>query len=674
MPINPTLDHITQLTDALLDGFDHAALTHLTRVQLDLHLEWVTPVVGKRDLSTIVTDLVAYFASQEGGLKRLLTAAVEANPNNAKLTALADEWAELDFRPIPLPDDHPHHAGDVIHGDKIGQDKVGGDKIATGDIEGISAVGSGRVDIHGPVYIGQSEPTTKDGEQEAPAPGDPPYMGLNYFDIDDSHLFYGRDDLIQELIERVAQINQTSTQFIAIIGASGSGKSSLVRAGLVHALQNGAIEGSDRWHVHIVTPTARPLESLAISLTKHSESVTATATLIQDMRQEPSSLHLYASRLLTGSATHNRLLLVVDQFEETFTLCKDSDERRIYIDNLLYAAGQAPEYANKRSWTTGSPTIVLLTLRADFYAHCAQFDNLRAALERQQKYIGAMTREELRQAIERPAHSNGWGFEAGLVNLFLDDVGSEPGALPLLSHALRETWERRQGHTLTLAGYTSIGRVHGAVAQTADRIYAGLTKSDQIIARNIFLRLTELGEGAEDTRRRVALDELVPTNIKRQQVQDVLQQLANARLITTHGEEAEVAHEALIREWSTLRTWLDENRDDLRIQRRLTSEAQEWSKDYEASLLYRGSRLEQARDWAEEHSDQLSEIEQKFLNASHAAEDAQTQQQEVARKKELDYQRQVAEQESHTNRVFKRLSIALAVAFLIASLAAWLAN
>jgi formylglycine-generating enzyme required for sulfatase activity len=302
---------------------------------------------------------------------------------------------------------------------------------------------------------------------------------------------------------------------------------------------------------------------------------------------------------LSKSADAN-LLLVVDQFEETFTLCKDLSERKAFIENLL-------------ALTEDNTAHVVITLRADFYHHCFEFEGLRLALEKHQANIGLMTADELREAITQPAENNGWDFQAGLVDLILQDVGTEPGALPLLSHALLETWKRRQGRTLTLQGYADAGGVKKAITQTAENVYDKLSSAEQTIARNIFLRLTELGEGVQDTRRRVKMDELG----QQARLDKVLKTLTDARLVTTEQDSVEVAREALIREWGTLRKWLDEDRDSLRLHRHLTESAQEWQRrGKEASELYRGTRLRQIQEWMKEHKEQLSPLESEFIKAS----------------------------------------------------------
>jgi uncharacterized delta-60 repeat protein len=429
---------------------------------------------------------------------------------------------------------------------------------------------------------------------EEPIEGEPPYMGMRYFDTADAELFYGREALTRELAERVA-----NEPFLAIVGASGSGKSSVARAGLIPALKMGA--------VHVITPTAHPLESLAASLTREAESVTATSTLMDDLKNDSRSLRLYIRKLLAGSGKPN-LLLLVDQFEETFTQCKDFTERRAFIENLLAAADEDEGRVR-----------VALTLRADFYHHCAEYEGLRNALKTHQEYIGAMTADELWQAITTPAKTNGWDFQPGLVDLILSDVGAEPGALPLLSHALLETWKRRQGHTLTLQGYADAGGVKKAITQTAESVYDKLTPSEQTIARGIFLRLTELGEGVQDTRRRVKMDELGQAK-EQDIVKKVLKTLTDARLVTTEEDSAEVAHEALIREWGTLRKWLDEDRESLRLHRHLTESAQEWERSgrNELYLIHRGGRLDDALLLGENSIFELNEIELSYLDACRA--------------------------------------------------------
>ncbi|HET6597944.1 MAG TPA: adenylate/guanylate cyclase domain-containing protein, partial [Anaerolineales bacterium] len=513
---------------------------------------------------------------------------------------------------------------------------------------------------------------TKFTGTEAPTPGEPPFKGLQYFEEEDSDLFFGRELLTAKLVQRLRE-----SRFLSVvIGASGSGKSSLVRAGLLPALKKGdpLLDGtkppkdSTQWHIHILTPTAHPLEALATELTRDSESVTATATLLDDLTREPRSLSLFLTRKYPKGHT----LLVMDQFEELFTLCRDEFERVAFIDNLLSAI--TPE---------NSHISLIVTLRADFYAHLSQYPELRELVARHQEYIGPMTPDELRRAMEEPAKRGHWEFEPGLVDLILRDVGDEPGALPLLSHALLETWKRRAGHMLTLKGYADAGGVHGAIAHTAEGVYQNLTEEEQGIARNIFLRLTELGEGTEDTRRRASFVEFTSQEGDSGTIRNVLNILADARLVTLSEDTAEVAHEALIREWPTLREWLNEDRQGLQLHRRLMEAARDWELlGRDTGALYRGAGLAQAREWAALNPSALNVEERSYLHASLEQELREQQEREEQQQRELEAaqklaetERARAEEQAHSAANLRKrslyLSVALAIAIVSIGVAVW---
>jgi WD40 repeat protein len=296
-----------------------------------------------------------------------------------------------------------------------------------------------------------------------------------------------------------------------------------------------------------------------------------------------------------------------------------------------------------------------------------------------------MNPRELRQTIEGPAAKGGWDFEPGLVDLLLWDVGAhssrqpEPGALPLLSHALLETWQHRRGHTLTFAGYADSGGVRGAIAKTAETVFnQELTTDQQPIARAIFLRLTELGEGTQDTRRRASLEELIPRPEDGPAVEAVLDILASARLVTTEEGSAEVAHEALIREWPQLREWLDEDREGLRLHRQLTEAAQEWlSLGRDESTLYRGVRLTQASEWVERFVDELNPLEREFLNASVEAIRREEVKREARRQRELEAAKKLAlaesrraEEQAHSASQLRQRALFLTGALFIAGILA----
>jgi WD40 repeat protein/transcriptional regulator with XRE-family HTH domain len=473
-------------------------------------------------------------------------------------------------------------------------------------------------------------------QEDVPVPGYAPYKGLLFFDEADSDLFFGRETLTAHLADRVTDLaSDASTRLLAIVGASGSGKSSLVRAGLAVALKRAG------WDVRVFTPGMNPLKALEMKL---------------DSNQ--------------ARAESDRVLILVDQFEETFTLCRDESERVRFIERLLDLA-QEPY----------GKIILVIALRADFYSHCAQHTVLRQAVAAEQEYIGQMTAQELRRAIEEPARRGGWEFEPGLVDVLLQDIGAqglsepEPGALPLLSHALLATWGRRRGRMFTLEGYHASGGVRGAIAETAEGVFTDqLNQTQQELARDVFLRLTELGEGTEDTRRRAALNELVRQSAEATQLRAVLNTLAEARLITLNEDSAEVAHEALIREWQRLHEWLTNDREGLRLHRHLTESAREWvARGLDVGELYRGARLAQAREWAATNAERLNETEQAFLEASIQQEQQGALEREAQRQRELETAQKLAQTESQHAKQLRRRAVVLTGAFILAIILAGVA-
>ncbi len=467
-------------------------------------------------------------------------------------------------------------------------------------------------------------------QEDAPTPGIAPYKGLLFFDESDADLFFGREALTARLVEHVMDLAEDSSsrfRFLAVVGASGSGKSSLVRAGLAVALKRAG------WDTRVFTPTAHPVKML------------------------------YANLNAVHPKDAGRTLIVVDQFEEGFILCHDEMERIAFIEKLLFSAQERPK-----------KTTVVIALRADFYSHCAQYPLLRQAVAAEQEYIGQMTTEELRHAIEEPAKRGNWEFEPGLVDVLLNDIGAqgtnepEPGALPLLSHALLATWERRRGRLFTLDGYRASGAVRGAIAETAESVFNDqLNQEQQSLARDVFLRLTELGEGTEDTRRRAALNELVRQSAEATQLRAVLNTLAEARLITLNEDSAEVAHEALIREWERLHEWLTQDRESLLLHRHLTESTHEWDvRGRDPAELYRGARLVQAREWVSINEERLNEAEHAFLKASNEQEQHETLEREMQHRRELETAQKLAETESRAARQLRRRAMFLTGAFVLA--------
>lgn len=436
-----------------------------------------------------------------------------------------------------------------------------------------------------------------------------PFRGLQVFDEEHARFFFGRNALTQHLIEQLRE-----DRFLAVLGPSGSGKSSLVRAGVLPQIRNGVLPGSQHWPIVIFKPGAHPLESLASrllpSIAKGADPIQVRQSLLELLRKDERGLHSTVQIALADSSDTLRFVIVVDQFEEVFTLCDQSDSPLSLINNLLYA-----------STIASGQTIVVITMRADFFGKCALYPELAARLSDRDVLVGPMDGDELRRVMEGPAELVGLHYEKGLVDTILDDLGPEPGSgtLPLLQHTLLELWERRRGQWLTVDAYHEIGGVWGSLAQRADDIYANLTPSQQAAARRVLLRLTQPGEGTEDTRRRATMTELLPYQGQAADIEIVVQKLTDARLLTTSqgesGHEAvEVSHEALIRGWPRLREWINENRADLLIHKQLTEIAAEWDKHQrDPGYLYQGTRFKEIHQWEKIHESDLSQLEQEFL-------------------------------------------------------------
>ena len=272
-----------------------------------------------------------------------------------------------------------------------------------------------------------------------------PYMGLLPFQREDDRVFFGRTEEVGALVDRVAR-----DRFVAVVGASGSGKSSLLRAGLVASLERGALPGSDAWTSVVLTPGARPLAELAADLAPVCGD--SATDFLHDLEIDPRALDVAARQSLTTRRAGSKIVLVIDQLEELFTLCTDETDRRRFLDALVDAAS-APD----------APSVIVVALRADFFGHAATHKELARLLERQTLLLGPMDEEGLRNAIEGPARVAGLSLEPGLPDVILSDIAGEPGGLPLLSHALLEVWSRRDGRTLTIAGYRASGGVRGAI-------------------------------------------------------------------------------------------------------------------------------------------------------------------------------------------------------------------
>jgi len=490
---------------------------------------------------------------------------------------------------------------------------------------------------------------------EAVAEGACPYRGLQVFDVGDALFFFGREALTEWLLDKL-RTDRSGSRFLAIVGPSGSGKSSLARAGLLASLKSGKLPGSDIWPIAICKPGAQPLESLAVALSgvaRLGDSPSALRDLIRDLGADPHLLHLTTRLSLRDAPADRRLVVFIDQFEEVFTLCPEETQRRAIIDNLLHAAT-----------VVDGQTVVVLTLRADFYGRCATYPDLAAAVSDRQSLIGPMTRGELQSAIERPAYLTGCELEGGLADLLLNEVESQPGSLPLLEHALLQIWDRKEGgRRLTIAAYHEIGGVAGALEKHAEEVYGGFSEEEQETCHQIFLRLVQVDEQGRATKRRLGLDELASAS--------VVSRLTNARLLTTDQEKqptVELAHEALLNNWGRLRQWIEQDREALRTRRRLDEAVAEWlGKNRDPSFLLEGGRLVQVEEWAESHKEEMGADARELLEASIAERD-QERQRELAQAKVLeeeqrrraDAEHQRAEEQAQAGRRLKAWTAASA--------------
>jgi hypothetical protein len=441
-------------------------------------------------------------------------------------------------------------------------------------------------------------------ETDGPVVEECPYPGLAAFTAEQARWFRGRARTIAEVTSRLDAIMRDGGPLM-IVAPSGAGKSSLLQAGLIPALARGALPaaGSRDWPRLVLTPTARPVTELAAriaSLTGEAPAA-AAAELAADPAQGVATLRAaLAGRRDDGSGMRRRVIVVVDQLEELFTLCADESERLTFIDVLAQLA-QAPPGEEPAG-------LVICGLRADFYAPCTRYPQFRDALQHGQILLGPMSGSELRETILFPARFVGLDVEPGLVELLLRDIGAadgdssggyEAGRLPLLGHALRATWQQRHGATLTVDAYLATGGIQHAVATTADRVYASLDTPARETARWLFLRLVKIGDGAiEDTRRRIARTDILHEAADPVAARAVLDAFTLARLLTQERDTVEITHEALLRAWPTLRQWIDTDRAGNLVRQQLEDDAAAWNRQgREPSALYRGSRLAVARRW-----------------------------------------------------------------------------
>jgi WD40 repeat protein len=480
--------------------------------------------------------------------------------------------------------------------------------------------------------------------RQGPGPkgGITPYRGLVAFQPQDAEWFFGREALTEQIVDQVISCHAAGGGLQVVVGGSGSGKSSLLRAGVVPALSTDAARGRPAWPMVVLTPGAEPVRQLAAALAAGTRF--DAAELAARIKTDPATAvadqvmtFISAARTISPSngvpvPAPDRLLILVDQFEELFTMCMDEQERRTFVA-ALNAAAHSPVPREGPQLTSAVATVVVLVLRADFYPQASRYPEVAAALQNSQFVVGPLTEDELRRAIAEPATKANLQLDEGLVELLIRDassgsalpgaVQSQAGSLPLLSHALLSTWQRAERGRMTTRGYLATGGIRGAVAETAETVYGDLSARQQALAQRMFLRLVNLGDDSTVSRRKVVRGELESTGGSAAELDDVIEHFIGARLLTMDADTVEISHEALITAWPRLHGWIDSDRDGIRRHRQLADAAKQWRDlDREPGSLYRGGRLHGVRDWAVPLSAgrDLNALETEFLAASLAAE------------------------------------------------------
>ncbi len=475
-----------------------------------------------------------------------------------------------------------------------------------------------------------------------------PYKGLRAFRGNDAHDFFGRDMLINELLaslERKLVSEEKDQQFarlLAVVGPSGSGKSSAVMAGLLPRLHEGKLPGSDGWvYLDPIVPGSRPIEALALTLFEHLPDKSMKA-IREDLEDDSTrGLHLLATKFTMRSAT--KVVLLVDQFEELFVQTHSEDERRHFLDLLVTAATEP-----------NGPLIVLLTLRADFYDRPLAYPAIGKLIPNHQRVVLPMSIDELREVIVKPAALPDvqLTFEGDLVGDLLFEVQGQVGALPLLQFTLDQLFQQRSGRQLTLTAYRELGGVKGALTRQAEEIYTALPSDEhRTLTRALFMRLIDPGVTEQDTtRRRAALAEFELTDPRRTHLlSKVIDVFIAKRLLTTNyllgTTTLEVSHEAVIREWPRLAGWVKDAREDIHLQQAISKDAIEWSRrGGSVDWLYRGSQLDEALAWSKQNLP--SKQEEAFLQAGAAESERQQRAEEERKLQEVQRQRR------YTRRVF----------------------
>jgi len=538
--------------------------------------------------------------------------------------------------------------------------KEGESKITVGNITDVS----GEINIaSGDIYKGFTaeqvsilikqitttfEPKKFDGRS--------PYKGLDVFEEEDVELFYGREKIIADLVNRVKE-----SRTVFITGPSGSGKSSLVRAGLIPALKDGAIKNSGRWLYATIKPGRDPFEALKSAFSR-LKSPELGNYFIQNLAKS-DVLHESTETVLT-ERKDQRLVLFIDQFEEVFTQINKEEERVQFLNLLTNAAA-----------VENGRLIILFSMRSDFVSNCATYPQLNALLNQQFVQIGAMQPDELVSAIAQPALRVGLKIDPDLIAQIINDMQGEPGALPLMQFALKDLFDAQQTQggiiALTLNDYLQRGGIHKALERHADNSFNKLDQHEQELTRSIFSGLIEIGRGTQDTRRTANFDELIPTSANVEEVQAIIRKLADARLITTDELEGRdtvtISHEKLIDAWPWLKKLVNENRDVIALQNEIAENAWEWDKhERDSSYLYSGARLANAQEKINTNTIILSGTAQEFIEIAVQQEEAKRKEIEEQRQREYDKQMSLQRQRKTILWVSAALMISIGLALLTA--------
>jgi WD40 repeat protein/DNA-binding SARP family transcriptional activator len=528
-----------------------------------------------------------------------------------------------------LGPDAPGHLGDLCERAELGTEIVGADAIAQAARSAL-----------------ERTPTVRPRQVDERNP----YKGLRAFTEADARDFFGRGELVQSLLARMRE-EGPGVRFLAVVGPSGSGKSSVVRAGVVPAIRHGALGNPEDRFVAEMSPGVDPMRELEAALLRIA---VRPAPRLPDVLDSGSRGLLQAVDLV--APTGAEVVLVVDQFEEVFNQWAEGREREQFLESLRVATVD-PE----------SRLRVILTLRADFYDRPLTYPRFGELLAARTEAVPPLTPDELEQAIRRPAEQVGVTPEPGLVAEMIAEVAHQPGALPLLQYALTELFERRDDGRMTVEAHRGLGGVAGALSTRADHILEARSPEGRRVIKQVFLRLVTLGEGTQDTRRRVPRSELDALEVDPAAVDGVLDAFGRHRFLTfdrdpaTREPTVEIAHEALLTAWERLRSWIEDAREDLRQERRLARAAAEWrGSDRDPSFLMRGARLEQVATWEAATDLAIGQPERAYLKASLDQRDRERAEEEGRRRRE-------ARVERRSRTRLRALVAVFAVAALVAA-------